>query len=297
MEPSQPPARGNEQSGDRLGSEGIVELEKKLTQAVTYLENIIKKSPDPSLTTDMDGRIFEFNRAAEKLTGYGADEAGERNISEIMGRRFDFSGLRDGLIRDPLCHLETEMVTREGKRIPVKLSASTLDSGDGSPMGMFFMARDVSEQKAMQRGILDANRRLMRAMKRIQEKDRMKSDFILLLRHEINTPLAVLKGMLSLWHIKDMFTPEQLEKLPRLERQIKRLEDLSDRMKEIDILHMEITNFVMEEFEARTMLEDILENQSTLLESKGHETFLEAPGGIWVTGDRLKMERNSLQRC
>jgi len=263
-------------------------LEKNLTEAVTYLDSIIQDSPDPFLTTDLEGNIFEFNRAAEELSGYRADEIRDMDISHLI-RGFDVETFRETVLGEPLHDLETELLARNGNIVHVKLSASKLVDADGVPIGMFFIAQDITHQKVLQDGLMEANIQLEKANAEMLQQARQKSDFIMLLRHEINTPLSVMKGLLSLWKMKGLISSEQEKRLPSFEKNLKRLEELSDRMKEIVHLEMELTDYMKTTFDAGGLMNDVVEELQPAIEEKGHTIVRDVQEELFIEADRIRL--------
>ncbi len=271
---------------------GYSTRKRNLSESLAYLESIIRNSPDPFLTTDLEGRVQKFNRSAEKLTGYSADEIYRSDISLLMGEGLDMKFFREVTMDVPLHGLETTILTKEGRSVQVRISASELAGEDGVPIGMFFIVQDFTEQKVLQDGLLDTNARLEEAIWELREKDRLKSDFIMLLRHEINTPLSVILSMLSLWEIKNMFTPEQREKIPTLEKQLRRLEALTDRMLDVDHLEIGLIDYINSEFEAGELIDDIVEALAVSIERKNHTIIREPREKAWLVADRVRLEQS-----
>ena len=65
-------------------TEEILLREKENLQLKNYLFNIIESMPDVLVSTDINGKVIEWNMAAEKSTGIARDEAFGRNINETI---------------------------------------------------------------------------------------------------------------------------------------------------------------------------------------------------------------------
>ncbi|HTL54534.1 MAG TPA: PAS domain S-box protein [Candidatus Limnocylindrales bacterium] len=113
------------------------------------LANIVETADDAIISKDLTGTITSWNRAAERIFGYGADEViggpisviipperGEEEI-EILGR------IRRG---EKIEHFETERMRKDGTRVAVSVSISPLFK-DGQVIGASKIARDISDQK------------------------------------------------------------------------------------------------------------------------------------------------------
>jgi PAS domain S-box-containing protein len=112
--------------------------------------HIIGQCPYAIIATDLDGNITSWNRGAERIYGYSAEEAIGRHIS-ILYFEEDFGLLQHSVI-DPLMAtglLEIEVPVRRcsGERIVVLLSLWLLADSSGRPFGMVGYSLDVSPRK------------------------------------------------------------------------------------------------------------------------------------------------------
>jgi diguanylate cyclase (GGDEF)-like protein/PAS domain S-box-containing protein len=103
-----------------------------------FLKNLISCCPDGIIAIDRKGLIVLFNKAAESLTGYTADETiGKMNISHLynsmkIARRIkkdmysnDFGG------RGVLTDYEVQTVNKSRQKVPIRFSATLLwDKGE-----------------------------------------------------------------------------------------------------------------------------------------------------------------------
>ncbi len=78
--------------GRVLGYEGICvdqsqrrRMDQKIREAHDFLHNIIQSSPDAIFAADMNGKIVPWNRVAEELLGYPAEDViGKVNIADVF---------------------------------------------------------------------------------------------------------------------------------------------------------------------------------------------------------------------
>ncbi len=91
------------------------------------LAAIVDSSDDAIVSKTLDGVITSWNRGAERLFGYAADEAIGRHISLIIpddrGAEEDdvLARIRRG---ERVDHFETVRRTKDGRRIPISLTVS-----------------------------------------------------------------------------------------------------------------------------------------------------------------------------
>jgi PAS domain S-box-containing protein len=111
---------------------------------------VVESSNDAIITLTLHGKITSWNRAAEQLFGYGADDALGNDIGLIVPaeRRSEVDGI---LARigggEKIEHHETVRRHREGHTIEVSLSVSPIHDARGTVIGASKVARDITESK------------------------------------------------------------------------------------------------------------------------------------------------------
>ena len=118
---------------------------------------ILRSALDCIITFDLDGRITEFNPAAERAFGYTAEEALGRELAELIIPE----SLRESHRRGLVLYNATTMGTMAGRRIeliamradgsefPVEMAISRIVI-DGKPMFTGYM-RDITERQQAER--------------------------------------------------------------------------------------------------------------------------------------------------
>jgi PAS domain S-box-containing protein len=110
-------------------------------------------------TTDRECRITSFNRAAERISGFTAEEAIGRYCfdvfrTELCNRR---CALRTTLSNGAeVQNIRVTIITHDGRRVPINVSTSILHDEEGEVMGAVEFFRDLTE-------VEDLERRLERA--------------------------------------------------------------------------------------------------------------------------------------
>ncbi|HEY3901986.1 MAG TPA: PAS domain S-box protein [Chthoniobacter sp.] len=118
---------------------------------------ILRSALDCIITFDLEGRIIEFNPAAERAFGYSMQEAVGREMSELIIPETLRESNRRGLALYnvttmggmPGRRMELTGMRADGKEFPVELSISRIQM-DGKPMFTAYM-RDVTERLEAQR--------------------------------------------------------------------------------------------------------------------------------------------------
>ncbi|MCP3099718.1 PAS domain S-box protein [Myxococcus sp. K15C18031901] len=173
-------------------------LEDELRQTKDFLERLIDSSVDAIIAADLKGRIILFNKGAEALVGYTAQEAmssltaerlyppgvARRIMATLRGTEHGGKG-RMSLTREDLIH-------RSGERVPVNMTASIVyETGrEVFSVGIF---TDMRDRMKLERKLSDAQTRL---------EESEKSAVIVALAgtaaHELNQPLTSVMGYAEL---------------------------------------------------------------------------------------------------
>jgi two-component system phosphate regulon sensor histidine kinase PhoR len=203
------------------------------------LETVVAGMSDALLAVDAAGRITIFNRAAELLTGVPSSDVTGHVMHDVMSL-VDRHGrdLSDRLARPSWAPwTETTMIERpDGEHVPVALSAGTVRGPGDETAGTVFVLRD---------------------MRREQEVDRMKREFLANISHELRTPLTPIKGYAEMLRMRDVprdqaekFLEGILESSGRLERVI----DMLVSFAAIEAGHLTLR---VEPVELRALLETV----------------------------------------
>ena len=113
---------------------------------------IINSSADAIYSLTLGGTIATWNRAAEQLYGYTAQEVLGRNVDLLFpALEQDKPEIAASLIiEDKLRHHETTRIAKSGKRIDVALSLAPIPGAGGNVEGVSVIARDITERKEVE---------------------------------------------------------------------------------------------------------------------------------------------------
>ncbi|MDQ3745521.1 MAG: PAS domain S-box protein [Acidobacteriota bacterium] len=170
---------------------------RKAERERVMLAAIVESSDDAILSKTLDGTITSWNRAAERMYGYAAEEVLGRHISlvvppELSGELQEImSRIRRG---ERVEHLETMRLRKDGTRIDASVTVSPLRDSSGRLVGASTIARDITEKKHAERErerLLESERRARRAA---EEVNLAKDEFLATLSHELRTPLTPVLG-------------------------------------------------------------------------------------------------------
>ncbi|MEW5887937.1 MAG: diguanylate cyclase [Pseudomonadota bacterium] len=126
---------------------------------------ILETALDCIITIDQEGRIIEFNPAAEKTFGYARDQAIGRPMEELIVPPHLRERHRRGFARHLATgrkvilgrRVEMSAVRADGSEFPVELSVSVVHIG-GRPLFIGFV-RDITERKAVEAALRESEER------------------------------------------------------------------------------------------------------------------------------------------
>jgi PAS domain S-box-containing protein len=111
---------------------------------------VVESSSDAIITNALNGTITGWNRAAERLFGYAADEAVGQSIALIVPphRRDEIDMILNRVrLGEEIEHFETVRLHKEGRTVEVSLHVTPLRSAAGEIIGASRIARDITESK------------------------------------------------------------------------------------------------------------------------------------------------------
>jgi len=151
-------------------------------------ERIVASIRSGVVTTDLEGRIYTFNSAAQEITGYS--EAGIRGqeasiLFSDMNEHIEASlkALEKG---QTIPRFETSCVTSEGMRLRLGYSISPLSTESGVTTGMVITFQDLTQVRSLEE--------ISRRQDRLAAIGRMAAS----IAHEIRNPLAAMRGSIQM---------------------------------------------------------------------------------------------------
>ena len=188
MEPSSirlSTSRGGGSGAPRAAQRG------QMQKATYLLAAIVESSDDAILSKTLQGIITSWNKGAEHLFGYTADEAIGQSVTILIpeDRLNEEPGIIDRISRgERVNHFETIRRRKDGTLLDISLTISPIRNDEGTIIGASKIARDISDRK------------------RGQEKQ-----FLLLreMNHRVKNLFALATGLVTL-SARSAETPEAL---------------------------------------------------------------------------------------
>jgi PAS domain S-box-containing protein len=129
----------------------IKKVEKALRLSNLYNRSLIESSLDPLVTIGPNGKITDVNEATEQVTGYSRDELIGTDFTNYFiepekAKKGYQEVFKEGVVFD----YELEIQNKNGHVTPVLYNASVYKDESGKVIGVFAVARDITERKRME---------------------------------------------------------------------------------------------------------------------------------------------------
>ena len=117
---------------------------------IRHLAKVVESSDDAIVSKDLNSIITSWNRAAERMFGYTAEEAVGKSIRMIIPA--DRATEEDEVMRQiragrAVTHYETIRQRKDGTQFPISLTVSPIYDEAGNVTGASKIARDISDRK------------------------------------------------------------------------------------------------------------------------------------------------------
>jgi PAS domain S-box-containing protein len=189
-----------------------ITIMKRAEAERSRLAAIVESSRDAIIGVGLDGRISDWNPAAQKLYGYSAVEIVEQDIEVLIPEKRTnervgvLARLREG---EDLPPFETERQRKDGSLVDVEIRVSPIRDDADQIVGAAVIARDVTTRKQLER---------------VQE------DFVAMVSHDLRSPVTVLHGRTQLMRRRGQYDEKgldaMLEQIRRMERLITDLQEV-----------------------------------------------------------------------
>lgn len=120
----------------------------------SMLAAIVEYSADAIISKTLNGTITSWNKGAELIFGYKADEVIGKSITILIPRdrlgeeAIILSKLKRG---EHIAHYETTRIRKDGTPIIISLTVSPIKDGNGNIIGASKIARDITERRELEK--------------------------------------------------------------------------------------------------------------------------------------------------
>lgn len=253
-----------------------------------FLAAIINSSDDAIVTKNLDGIVTSWNKGAERVFGYTAEEMIGQPILKVIppDRKAEepaiLQRLRNG---ERVDHFDTIRMHKDGHQFDISLTISPVKNRAGEIVGASKIARDISLQKRAERILATANEETAR-------QNQQKDEFLTTLSHELRTPLQSIIGWVQILQGGDLSDGELEEGLEVIGRAAKAQQHIIEDLLDMSRILSGKVRLDVQKIELGTVLEAALETVRPSALAKGvklHSVI--DPLGTPVSGDPQRMQQ------
>ncbi|HUF04700.1 MAG TPA: PAS domain S-box protein [Aridibacter sp.] len=257
---------------------------KQAEKAKDLLSSIVESSEDAIISKDLTSRINSWNKGAEKIFGYTAEEAVGRQITMIIPE--DRLNEEEEILRNlkkgrKIKHFETVRRTKDGRLIDISVTISPIKDSQGRITGASKVARDITEKKRLEDS-------LQRAVAELQEADRKKNEFLAMLGHELRNPLSALRGSVEIID-RGFERPEELARI--MQNSIDTMSKLLDDLLDLSRVSQNRITIDLKRVDLEEVLQTAAAAASGRYEDKRQNILTAISGPVFVNGDSTRLEQ------
>ncbi len=264
--------------GLRRADERLAHASDQIADLQAFSQHVIDSLTSGLATSDIDGRLLTFNRAAEGITGIrAADAVGQPAAAVLQLPREssrDLFGARED--RPPLPRVDFGFNRPDGRHLELGLSTAPLLTPRGET-GFLFTFQDVT----------DAHKHDREA--RVQQRLAAVGEMAAGIAHEIRNPLASMSGSIQILRQELPLTVDQSQLMDIVLRESDRLNDTIRSF----LAYARPQRLGTTRVDVRQVITDtarLLENNAEL--SAAHEIAVEVPPeGAWYEADENQIRQ------
>ncbi len=273
---------------------GFQSIARDVTQR-KHTENLIRESEeryrsifenvqDVYFETLISGTILEVSPSIFTLT------KGEYKMRDLIGGKiFDYYAdlnerhilLRELQKKGTIMDYEVNLINRDGSIMPCSISAKLILNKNGLPEKIIGSMHDITDRK-------NATEALRIAKEKAEASDKLKTEFLNNISHEVRTPLNGILGFAEIISLQDLSESEKKDSLSMLFESSNRLLNTITNYMDISLISSGSLSVNRKDFNPTVVLNKIYSDFKPLCLNRNLELKLEIPenaGEIYINSD------------
>jgi PAS domain S-box-containing protein len=249
---------------------------------------------------DAQGIITVWNRAAEEMKGYTAQEAIGNHLAllytdEDKARSWPQHNLdearKHGFYRE-----EAWRKRKDGSRFWARTALTALRSHTGQHVGFSKVTVDLTDHKLLERCVKEkeeikrVQEELRRAVGKLKDADARKDEFLAILAHELRNPLAPIRSAAELLRMAKLDEARVRKNGEIIARQVQHMTSLIDDLLDVSRVARGLVQLERKPLDISQIVTDAVEQVSPLVRARRHHLELQlGPGAVTVLGDNKRL--------
>jgi PAS domain S-box-containing protein len=261
-----------------------------LKDTKTILDAVVSTALDSIISIDQEGRVLEWNPAAEATFGFPREDAVGVSLGELIipeqYREAHQRGMERYLSTGEHVvlgkRIELEALHSDGHTFPIEMSITPVLL-EGRPIFTAYL-RNIKNR-------VEAQGELEEARKKAEASNQAKTHFLGMVSHEIRTPMNLVIGLLELAQ-SSTTEKEQRDYVATARQNAQSLLSLFNDL--LESIRLETTEFQLKEetFDIRPFLRQVLEGPAQTVESRPLHIILDVdpnvPDAVTTDSGRLR---------
>ncbi|MFQ6061741.1 MAG: PAS domain S-box protein, partial [Methanosarcinales archaeon] len=283
-----------DRKGTPIGTVGIsknitheVELQRKIRDKAKELEAIMNSTSDGIIVLDRNYNIVYYNKKMELHTGWKIEDAIGKHFREVTtSKDCDNACPVREVFKDGKSHTmminAIDAITKE--EIHGVVTASPIFDENNNIIACVETTKNITE-------IVKLQKDLEYAYKELKELDKMKSNFIDVVAHELRTPLAVIKGLVGVLGLdkENNLTEKQKEHLEVINKNTDVLNKLINDMLELSRVDSGMVELNYEEIDLSQIVKNVVKDFMPDINNNKQSISLNIPDSLIIEGEAKKI--------
>jgi two-component system CheB/CheR fusion protein len=258
-----------------------VDTLKRSQEMLRQQTELLNQAHEPIIMWEFDGDISYWNKAAEDTYGFTRDQALGRKAHELLLAAPALESYREELSRQGHWTGELVHTRRDGQKIIVESRMVVVTDTEGRRL-VVQADRAITERK-------ESERILRRLADDLVAADRNKDEFLAMLGHELRTPLAPLRNVVSLLRSDAVSRAEKGRALDIMERQISTMVRLIDDLLDVSRVTLSQIELRKTRLDLVALTRDVVEQNMTYFAARDQTLQVSVPPRpVYIEADRVR---------